>query len=488
MKYTKSNGEKSTVKLLITFTEEEWQDAINKAYAKVRGRYTVPGFRKGKAPKPVLENYYGKGVFYEEAFESLYNRYYPEILDGEKDNFTAVGDPSLDVESMNAGEGVVLSAIVPVKPEVTIESYKGLKIKKFEYNVSDADVDNEANKIAESQATDKEVEDRACALGDKVNIDFSGSVDGEKFPGGTAEDYDLVLGSGAFIPGFEDAVVGMKKGENRDINVKFPEDYQADNLRGKDAVFAITLNKITEKVYPELTDEFVKGHAGAETVAEYKAKVRERLERNAEMRGRDETENSILTEISKNATAVIPDAMIENEIDRMVQDFGFRLQYQGLKLEDYLKYMGQSMDEFRAQYKAPAETRVLNQLVIEKIVKTEGFTAEQSEIDEKVAEQAKSVDKSVEEYRKSMNPRQLEYIANDIVITKLFDFLTANNELYLEGEPAKKSAPKKTEKKEPAKKAEEEAKKTPAKKPAAKESAKKEPTVTLVTPKKSNKK
>lgn len=446
MKYTKTDGEKSTVKLSIAFTEQEWQDAIMTAYAKVRGKYAVPGFRKGKAPKPVLENYYGKGIFYEEAFESLYNKHYPEILTKEKDNFTAVGEPELDVESMNEGEGVVLSAIVPIKPEVTIESYKGLKIKKFEYNVSDADVDNEANKILESEATEKEVEGRACKNGDKVNIDFSGSVDGEKFAGGTADDYDLVLGSGSFIPGFEDGVVGMKKGEKRDINVKFPDDYQADNLKGKDAVFSITLNKITEKIYPELTDEFVKGHAGVDTVEAYKAKTRERLERNAQNRGRDETENSILEEISKHATAIIPDAMIEAEIDRMVQDFSYRLMYQGLKLEDYLKYMGLSMEDFRAQYKPQAEPRVLNQLVIDKIIRTEGFKAEESEIDEKVAEQAKSVEKSVEEYKKSMNPRQLDYIANDIVITKLFDFLTANNELYTEGEKpaAKKPAAKKT--------------------------------------------
>ena len=446
MKYTKSVGEKSTVKLLITFTEQEWQDAINAAYAKVRGRYSVPGFRKGKVPKPVLETYYGKGVFYEEAFNTLYNKFYPEILTNEKDNFTAVGEPELDVEEMKDGEGVVLSAVVPVKPEVTIETYKGLKIKKFEYNVSDADVDREANRILESQATDAEVTDRACKSGDTVNIDFSGSVDGEKFPGGTADDYDLVLGSGSFIPGFEDAIVGMKTGEKRDINVKFPDDYQADNLRGKDAVFAITLNKITEKIYPELTDEFVKGHAGVETVAEYKAKTRERLEKNAENRGRDETENSILEAISKHTTAEIPDAMIEAEIDRMVQDFSYRLMYQGLKLEDYLKYMQLTMEQFRAQFKPQAEPRVLNQLIIDKIVKDEGFKAEQSEIDAKVEEQAKSVEKTVEEYKKSMNPRQLDYIANDIVITKLFDFLTANNELFVEGETkpaAKKPAAKK---------------------------------------------
>lgn len=441
MKYTKSVGEKSTVKLLITFTEQEWKDAINASYLKIRGKYSVPGFRKGKVPKIVLENYYGKGVFYEEAFNTLYSRYYPEIITAEKDNFTAVGEPELDIEEMKEGEGVVLSAIVPVKPEVTIDTYKGLKIKKFEYNVSDADVDAEANKILESQAKNEEVTNRACKLGDNVNIDFSGSVDGEKFPGGTAEDYDIVLGSGTFIPGFEDAVVGMKTGENKDINVKFPDDYQADNLRGKDAVFNITLNKITEKIYPDLTDEFVKAHAGVETVAEYKAKTRERLEKSAAARGRDDTENSILSEISKHAKAEIPDAMIESEIDKMVQDFSYRLMYQGLKLDDYLKYMQLSMEQFRSQFKPQAEPRVLSQLVIDKIIREEGIKAEQSEIDEKVAQQAKSVDKSVEEYKKSMNPRQLDYIANDIVITKLFGFLTANNELYLDD--AKTTAAKK---------------------------------------------
>ena len=476
MKYTQSVGEKSTVKLTITFTEQEWRDAINASYIKVRGKYSVPGFRKGKAPKPVLENYYGKGVFYEEAFNSLYNKYYPEILSNEKDNFTAVGEPELDVEEMKEGEGVVLSAVVPVKPEVTIDAYKGLKIKKFEYNVTDADVDAEANKIAESQATNAEVTDRACKNGDTVNLDFSGSVDGEKFPGGTAEDYDLVLGSGAFIPGFEDAVVGMKKGENKDINVRFPDDYQSDNLRGKDAVFNITLNKITEKIYPELTDEFVKGHAGVETVADYKAKTRERLEKNAAMRSRDETENSILTEISKHATTVIPDAMIESEIDKMVQDFSYRLMYQGLKLDDYLKYMQLSMEQFRSQFRSQAEPRVLNQLVIDKIIRTEGFKAEQSEVDAKIEEQAKSVEKTVEEYKKSMNQRQLDYIANDIVITKLFDFLTANNELYTEGEPAaKKTTAKKTATaKAPADDKPAVKKTTAAKKPAAKKEAKTE--------------
>ena len=421
------------------------------ADTKTRGKYSVPGFRKGKAPKPVIENYYGKSAFYDEAFNVLYREHYFAILEKEKDNFTAVGEPELSVESLEEGKGLVLGASVPVKPDVEIEAYTGLKIKKYDYNVTDADVDAEVKKLLERNATDVEVTGRPCKNGDKVNIDFSGSVDGEKFAGGTAEGYDLVLGSGSFIPGFEEQVVGMEIGGERDITVKFPENYQADNLRGKEAVFAIKLHKITEKQLPELTDEYVKKHAGAESVEAYKNTVRERLLKSAENRSRDETENSIVEEICKHAKAEIPDAMIESEIDRMVQDFSYRLMYQGLKLEDYVKYMGQTMEEFRAQYKPQAQPRVLSQLVIDKIVRTEGFTAEEAEVEAKIAEQAKSVEKTAEEYKKSMDPRQYDYIRNDIIITKLFDFLAANNELYVEGgeeaQSAAKTAKKTTKKK-----------------------------------------
>ncbi len=450
MNYTQAVGEKSTVKLTITFTEDEWQNAIMQAYTRTRGKYSVPGFRKGKAPKPVLENYYGKSVFFDEAFNVLYREHYFAILEKEKDSFTAVGEPELSVDSLEEGKGLVLSAVVPVKPDVEIEAYTGLKIKKYAYNVSDGDVEAEVKKLLERSATDVEASGRPCKNGDKVNIDFSGSVDGEKFAGGTAEEYDLVLGSGSFIPGFEEQVVGMEIGGTRDITVKFPDDYQADNLRGKEAVFAIKLNKITEKQLPELTDEYVKKHAGAESVEAYKTSVREKLLKSAESRSRDETENSIIEEICKHAKAEIPEAMIESEIDRLVQDFSYRLMYQGLKLEDYIKYMGQTMEQFRAQYKPQAAPRVLSQLVIDKIIRTEGFTAEDAEVEAKIAEQAASVEKTAEEYKKSMDPRQYEYIKSDIIITKLFDFLAANNELYTEdgaAEPAAKPAKKATKKK-----------------------------------------
>lgn len=428
MNYTFETAEKSTVKLVITFNGEEWKSAIDKAYLRTRGKYAVPGFRKGKVPKPVLENYYGKGVFFDEAFNVLYSENYPEIIEKEKDSFTAVGAPELSVDELS-DEKVVLSAIVPVKPEVKIGSYKGLEIKKYEYNVSEEEIKTEAAKILLREAKTVEVTDRACADGDTVNIDFEGSVDGEKFAGGSMEKYDLELGSGSFIPGFESQVEGMKIGEEKDIVVHFPADYQADNLRDKDATFHIKLHAIKGKELPELTDEYVKKHAGCDTVAEYTEKVKTRLENKAKNDSRDQTENSILQAICATCECEIPAAMTESEIDTIVNDFAQRLAYQGLQLKDYIEYMGQTMEQFRAQFAEQAKNRVLTQLVIEKIVKDEKITATPEEIDAEIAKQAASVEKPVEEYKKNLDVRRLEYIANDIVITKLFDFLSANNNL-----------------------------------------------------------
>ena len=432
MDYKTAPAEKSTVKVTITYSRDEWDEAIGKAYTRTRGKYSVPGFRKGKAPRPVLENFYGKGVFFDEAFNILFSATYPDIIAKEKDNFTAVGDPSLSVDEISDENGVTLTATVPVKPDGEIGSYKRLKIRSYEYNVTDEEVDKEANRILLSKAEDVAVSDRPCKNGDIVKIDFSGSVDGVKFPGGTAEDYDLELGSGAFIPGFEEQVEGMSVGEEKNITVKFPDDYQADDLKGKEAVFEIKLKGITEKKYPELTDEFVKANGGCETVEEYKKKCRERLESRAATRSVNETENSILKAICATAKAEIPDAMVEQEIDKMVQDFSYRLMYQGVKLEDYLKYMGLTMEQFRSQFTGNATERVMSTLVIDKIVRTENIKAEPEEVEAKIAEQAASVGKTAEEYKKNLDPRQREYIESDIVVSKLFDFLKSNNEMYTE--------------------------------------------------------
>jgi len=427
MKYETTKAEKSTVKISMTFTPEEWAAANDKAYLQNRSKFAVNGFRKGKAPKHVLEMYYGKGLFYEDALNLLFQENYGDILEKEKDNFTSVGDPSLALDDLSE-EKVVLTATTPVKPEVTISAYKGIKIPEYEYTVTDADVEKEIESVRTRVAGSVEVTDRPAANGDTVNIDFVGTVDGKEFEGGSAKEFDLTLGSGQFIPGFEDAVVGMNIGETKEIPVTFPEDYQAKDLAGKPSVFTVTLHKITGKNIPAFDGEFAK-KMGSDSVEAYTAKVRERLEKNAANRSRNETEDSILTELAKNATAEIPDAMIRTQEDAILQRTEYNLMYQGIRLDDYLAYLGKTREEYKQSFEEEAKKTVLHQLIVEQLIKTENITASEEEIEGKIAEQAKSVGKETEEYKKTMDARQRDYIEGDIKVTKLFDFLKANNEM-----------------------------------------------------------
>ena len=464
MNYTVTPAEKSTVKIAITFTPEEWAAANDKAYLENRKKFAVNGFRKGKVPKHVLELYYGKGLFYEDALNDLFVEHYPAILEKEKEAFTPVGDPALSVEEIS-DEKVVLNAVTPVKPDVTIEKYTGIKIEKFEYTVTDADVDKDVDATRERLAESKEVSDRPAKLTDTVNIDFVGKCEGEVFEGGSAKGHDLTLGSGQFIPGFEDQLVGMNVGETKDVNVTFPEDYQTETLKGKPAVLTVTVNKITEKVLPALDEEFAK-KMGSDSVDAYKAKVRERLEKSAASRSRNETENAIITEIAKGAKAEIPDAMVEKQEDYSMQRMEYSLMYQGIRLDDYLKYVGQTRDEYKKNFEEEARRTVLHQLIVEKLIKELKIEASEEEIAEKVAEQAASVGKEAEEYRKTMDPRQLEYIEGDIKVTKLFDYLEANNEMVAAA-PAQEATAEKPAKKTTAKKSSAKTKKAEAKPEAA---------------------
>ena len=431
MKYTTKAAEKSTVKITIKFDGEEWKNALQSAYLKARGKFAINGFRKGKAPRNVIENMYGKGVFFEDALNLLFSENYGKILDKCEEKFTVVGEPDVSVDKLEE-DGVTMIATVPVKPEVKISSYKGMKIKEFAYNVTEEELNAEIARVQDRNARKVAVEGRAAQLGDIANIDFVGTVDGVKFDGGEAEGFDLTLGSGQFIPGFEDQVVGMNIGETKDVNVTFPENYQAEALKGKAAVFAVKLNALQAKELPELTDEFIKDATGSATVEEYKAKTMERLQKQADRRANDATENSILEAIAANTEAEIPQAMIEREIDGLVQKFEYQLMYQGLKLQDYLEFLKISVADFRKNYEEQAKKNVLSQLIISQIIKEEKLEATEEEIDAKVAEQAASVGKETEEYKKNMDPRQFNYIASDIVITKLFDFLKANNEMIKE--------------------------------------------------------
>lgn len=424
MNYKFEKAEKSTVKISITLDAAEWSAAQTDAYNKTKGKYSLPGFRKGKVPMRVLENTYGKGLFFEDAVNEAFPKYYFEIL-GKEPSIEAVGRPSLDVE--NIGEdGITLVATVPVKPDVKLGAYKGIKFEKVEYNVKDEDVDNALKRLQERNSRMVNVEDRAAENGDTVVIDYSGSTGGVKFAGGTAEKQNLELGSNSFIPGFEEQIVGMKIGEERDINVKFPEDYHAEDLKGKDAVFHIKLHEIKKKELPEITDEFIKDADGAESVEAFKAETKKRMQEANDKRAERELEDKIVKAVTEKAETEIPDALVEHQIDNMVQEMEYRLMYQGLRLEDYLKYAKMSMEEYRKGYAEQAKELVKQQLVIEKIIAEEKIEASDEEVENKIRENAEAQNKSVEDYKKE-NAGRTDYVKNEIVIGKLFDFLKSAN-------------------------------------------------------------
>ncbi len=426
MNYTYEPAEKSQVKLFINLEKEDWENSIRKAYEKNKGKYHVQGFRKGHVPFQVIVSQYGKEYFYEDAINLAIQEYYPEIMQKEAKNINVVGDPKFAIEDINA-DGVKLSALVPVMPEVKIEAYTGIKVEKVEYNVSDAEIEADVERLLDRNSTEEKVTDRPCKEGDIIVMDFSGSVDGVKFEGGTAENYRYELGSHTFIPGFEEQLVGMSVNEEKDINVTFPENY-TEELKGKDAVFAIKLHEIITKIKPELTDEFIKDKTGEETLEAYKAKVRENLQKENDRRASNENEDKLLAAIAEKTEVELPDAMIEDEISNMINQLQYRLMYQGLKYEDYLKVTGQTDAQIRESYKDLAKDRVVKQLIVNTIIEKEGIEATDAEVDAKVSEQAASVNKDVEEYRKGMDPKQFDYIKNSIIVDKLFTFLRENNE------------------------------------------------------------
>ena len=425
MKYTVKPAEKSTVKISITLNAEEWANAQKKAYDKTKGKFSVPGFRKGKVPKNVIEQMYGKGVFYEEAINVSFSEYYFDILDKEK-SIEPIDRPEIDIEKIDE-KGVTMVAIVPVKPEVTLGEYKGITIDKVEYNVTKKDIDGEIDRLVKRNAREVAVEGRPAQNGDITVIDYSGSIDGVKFEGGTAEKQTLELGSGAFIPGFEDGVVGMNVGDEKDISVKFPDNYGAEELKGKDAIFAVKLHEIKTKEFPEVTDDFIKEATGEESLEAFKKATKKKLKEANDKRAKAETEDKLIEKIAESSTVEIPAVMVERQVDAIVQDMEYRMMYQGLRLEDFLKYSNQTMEAYRESFKANAEKQVKTQLVVDKIIKDENIAVTEEEIDAKIKEQATAMGKEFEEYKKTINERQKSYFENNALIEKMFDFLLKNN-------------------------------------------------------------
>ncbi|MGN1250847.1 MAG: trigger factor [Candidatus Spyradocola sp.] len=411
------------VKLTVTVSAQDFEQAMNAAYGKLKGRLTVPGFRKGKAPRKIIENYYGAGVLVEEAFNTVLPDSYDKAV--EETGIKPVAQPEIDLETIGAGEDCVYTATVYVRPEVTLGEYKGIAVPAAKWEVKPEQVQAEIDRAAERVSRMVEVTDRAAQNGDSTNINYAGTVDGVAFAGGTAENQNLVLGSGMFIPGFEEQIVGMNIGEERDINVTFPEEYQAKELAGKAAVFHVKLNSISYKEMPEINDDFAKDVSEFDTLDEYKADIEKRIgeqEKNAAEQNRTD---AIIEKVCQNATVDIPQPMVERAIDQRVNEMNMRMSYQGLKMEDFLKYTGQTMEQLRQGYADAARKQVLAEVVLDAIRTAEGIDATAEEVDAEIAKYAESAEKSVEDIKATLSAGDMEYFTEMVKTQKTIDLVVA---------------------------------------------------------------
>ena len=428
--------EGSKVKLTIEVAADEFEKAVEKAYLKTKKNFNVPGFRKGHAPRKVIENAYGWLVFFDDAFDIAYPEVYEAAV--REHEITPVDRPEISILSCEQGAPVVFTAEVAVKPEVTLGAYKGIEVEKQEYNVTDEMVEAEIQKEREKIASTVEVTGRAVADGDKVNLDYSGSVDGVKFDGGTAENQELTIGSGMFIPGFEEQMVGMNVGEERDITVTFPEEYHAENLAGKEAVFHIKLHNVQFKELPELDDEFAKDVSEFDTLAELIADKRKKMEEQAAKNEKIAIENIALKTVCDNAEVEVPECMTERQANYMLRDMGYRLQMSGISLEDYCRYVGTDLNALKASYHDEAASRVKMQLVIEAVGKAENVTCTDEEIAEVIKEYAENNDMPVEEFEKQISDDDREFLSDRKIAEKTVALIVDNVKLV----PAKKTEEK----------------------------------------------
>lgn len=413
---------KDELKLEFTIEAAKFDEAIKAVYAKSAKYFNIPGFRKGKAPMNIVERYYGKEIFYEDAF----NEVVPAEFDKElkENNIIAVSRPDIDVTQIGKGQDLIFTAIIQTKPEVKLGKYKGIEIKKIEYNVTDHDIEHELGHMQEKNARLVSVEDRAVEDADITVIDFEGFVDGVAFEGGKAQNHELTIGSKTFIPGFEDQIIGMKIDEEKEIKVTFPEEYFSEELKGKDATFKVKLHEIKKKEMPKLDDEFAKDVSEFDTLKELKDSIKSKLEEENNKKAKHETEDAIIKAVCDNVELDIPSGMIETEVDNMTQEVEQRLSYQGMKLETYLQYMGKTVEEFRKEYEEQAKTSVKSRLVLEAIIKEEKIEATQEAVDTKIKEMAEMYGKKPEELKENEN--FVKYIEETLKNQKVVEFLVEN--------------------------------------------------------------
>ena len=418
----KKEGNKVTLK--ITVDNNKFEEAVNKAYNKTKGKYNIPGFRKGKAPKVVIETQYGKGVFYNDAIDMLFPEVYPEAI--KELNIDPIDRPDLDIEEISKDNGLVMVVNVEVKPEFELGAYKGIEISKVDNTVSEEDVEARLNEMVNRNARLTSVEDKALENGDTAVIDFEGFENGVAFEGGKGENYNLVIGSNTFIPGFEDQLVGKKAGEEVEVNVTFPETYHAENLAGKPVVFNVKVNDVKVKEVPALDDEFAKDTTEFETLAELRADVKAKLEEQAKNAADAEMRNALVEKVSANTEVEIPEAMVQHQIDNMLMELNYQLQYQGLNLEQLLQMTGRGLDELREERRADAERLVKSSLVLEAIAEKENVEANDADVDAELEKMAAMYNMEVEKRKSSLRETDIEDIKGQIKIRKTLDLLVEN--------------------------------------------------------------
>jgi len=416
--------EKNMAKLTIEASAEDFDKAVQKAYLKARGQINIPGFRKGKAPRNIIEKMYGAGIFYEDAANALIPEAYSKAV--EECDLEIVSQPTIDVIQIESGKPFIFTAEVAVKPEVTLGEYKGLEVAANPVEVTEEEIEAEIEKEREKNSRTIDVEDRAVENGDMIKLDFDGSVDGVPFEGGKADNYSLTIGSGSFIPGFEEQLIGAKIGEELDVNVTFPEEYHAESLKGKPAVFKCKVNAIQVKELPAVDDEFAQEVSEFDTLAEYKEDIRKNLTEKKENEAKNKKTAAVIDKIVENATMEIPEAMIDNQINNMLDDFARRMQSQGLTIEQYFQFTGMDANKMKEQMRPEALKRIQNSLVLEAVANAENIEISDEKVDAEIAKMAEAYKMEVEKLTELMGDYEKEQIKKDLAIQEAVEIVTAS--------------------------------------------------------------
>jgi trigger factor len=417
--------ENNIATLEISVSPEKLEEGIMKSYLKNVKKFNIAGFRKGKAPRKIIERHYGEAVFYEDAINIVCPDAYDEAV--KEHNLDPVDRPDIDIVDIEGGKGLIFKATVTVKPEVVLGQYKGIEAEKKEYNVTDEDVNKEIEKMREKNARLVEVTDRPVKNGDITIIDFKGFVDGTQFEGGTSENHNLEIGTGQFIPGFEEQIVGAEIGKEVDVNVQFPEDYRSEELAGKPAIFKVTVKEIKEKQMVNLDDEFAKDVSEFDSLLDLKADIRKKREEESKRLEKQQYEDAVISKVVENATVDIPEVMVDAQVNVMLRDFDYQLRYQGLNLETYLKYMNTDMNTLKESYRSGAKDRVKSQLVLEKVAEIEGVAATDEDMNAEIEKTAQQYKQDIEKFKQTLKEDEVSYIKDGIIVQKTIDFLVESS-------------------------------------------------------------